>query len=163
MPEPWWSPLAAEMLEEWVCFGGRKVERAFEWGSGGSTHWLLDISDKVVTVEHDAKWADKIESMNDPRVTLLFRSLGSGYEGAIDTFEDASFDLISIDGRRRVACFRHALPKLKPGGILVFDDVQRGRYAQAMVRIERERWLRASFMGGPQSEGDRVTLVAVKP
>jgi hypothetical protein len=48
---------------------------------------------------------------------------------AIDEFDDGYFDLISIDGKGRVGCLFHAIPKLRPGGCLVLDDSNRSEYA----------------------------------
>ena len=42
---------------------------------------------------------------------------------------DASLDLVVVDGRARVECARRAMPKVKPGGLLLLDDTSRERYA----------------------------------
>jgi len=44
------------------------------------------------------------------------------YMAAIDQYPDDHFDCIIIDGRARVACLLHALPKLSKNGIIIFDD-----------------------------------------
>ncbi len=50
------------------------------------------------------------------------------YYSYIDQFPDASFDFIIVDGRARVECAQHAIPKLKPGGMLILDNAERLRY-----------------------------------
>jgi hypothetical protein len=54
------------------------------------------------------------------------------YVQSIDMYPDHSFDVISIDGRARTACFRHALPKLKVGGYLIWDNTDRPEYQQGL-------------------------------
>lgn len=43
-----------------------------------------------------------------------------------------SFDLVVVDGRARVECLRRALPHVASDGLIVFDDVERPRYADAL-------------------------------
>ena len=48
--------------------------------------------------------------------------------------EAGTFDLVSIDGRARVACFPRALQLLKPhGGVLVLDNAERPYYRWGLV------------------------------
>ena len=46
---------------------------------------------------------------------------------------DGTFDLVVVDGRARNACFHRAVPRLAPGGVLVFDNVDRQRYRDAIA------------------------------
>lgn len=50
------------------------------------------------------------------------------YYSYIDQFPDASFDFVIVDGRARVECAQHSLPKLKSGGMLILDNAERLRY-----------------------------------
>ncbi|MBX2954892.1 MAG: class I SAM-dependent methyltransferase [Cyclobacteriaceae bacterium] len=52
----------------------------------------------------------------------------TAYYSYIDQYPDASFDFIIVDGRARVECAQHAIPKLKPGGMLILDNAERVRY-----------------------------------
>ncbi len=47
-----------------------------------------------------------------------------------DSFPDEHFDCVIIDGRERVCCALHAIPKLKRGGYLILDDSMRPKYQQ---------------------------------
>lgn len=40
-------------------------------------------------------------------------------------FPNEYFDLILIDGRVRMNCLKNATPKLKVGGVLIFDNSDR--------------------------------------
>lgn len=55
----------------------------------------------------------------------------TAYYSYIDQYPDASFDFIIVDGRARVECAQHAIPKLKPGGMLILDNAERLRYRVA--------------------------------
>lgn len=52
------------------------------------------------------------------------------YIAAIDGFEDQYFDVIAIDGRKRLGCLLHGVSKLKAGGVVLLDDSNRPRYSQ---------------------------------
>ena len=55
------------------------------------------------------------------------------YVKSIDSFPDASFDLVIVDGRARSSCVHHGLPKVRPGGWLLLDDSNRPDYADAVA------------------------------
>jgi len=69
------------------------------------------------------------------------------YVEAIDAHPDSSFDLILIDGRARPACFKHALPKLKIGGVILWDDTNRPSYALALAHTPGN--FRIKHLAGP--------------
>lgn len=50
------------------------------------------------------------------------------YVKCIDQYEDNSFDLVSVDGRSRPSCIKHAIPKIKKGGYLLLDNSDRSYY-----------------------------------
>ena len=53
------------------------------------------------------------------------------YMSSIDSYPDHHFDCIIIDGRERIGCLLHSLPKLAENGIIIFDDSARDRYQEA--------------------------------
>ena len=55
----------------------------------------------------------------------------STYVAAIDGV-DGAFDVIVIDGRAREACLQRAVTRLAPDGLIVFDNVDRQRYRDAI-------------------------------
>lgn len=71
------------------------------------------------------------------------------YASAIDRFAPGHFDIIMVDGAARSACLKHAEPKLKEGGYLIWDNSNRphvNEYTQKLF----EQWDRAVFWGlGP--------------
>lgn len=133
--------------------------KAFEWGCGGSTLWLSQRTESVVTLEHDKEWVEQTQAELDKygiqNVELVLRELDRGYVEYIDRFPDEFFDLIMVDGRRRSDCLGHAIPKLKCGGALVLDNSERAQYQKAMGPLEH--WLRLDWDSG-YSEGWSTTV-----
>ena len=62
--------------------------KSFEWGSGGSTLWLSQRTESVVTLEHDREWIEKTQAELDKygitNVSLVWRSLDHGYVDFIE-------------------------------------------------------------------------------
>lgn len=159
---PWFVHCSIEFLEgriqpDWVCF---------EWGSGGSTVWLAELARQVVSIEHNKEWYDttnewlKQYGLEDKAIVNL-RELGNGYADYILKYPDAYFDLIEIDGRERALCLKYALPKLKPGGILVIDNSEREQYQASMNEAGIKKWEHVDFFSG-HSDG-WTTSVYFKP
>lgn len=146
---PWWTFKSADRVEAYLRT--RPRARVFEWGSGASTHWLSRRAGEIISVEHDAQWAESMLHSLPPGIELKVveptasasggvRSAKPGFEGldftdyvgAIDGVE-GDFDLIVIDGRAREACLERSVDRLAPGGLIVFDNVDRARYVDAIA------------------------------
>jgi hypothetical protein len=146
---PWWTFESADLVAAHLA--ERPGARVFEWGSGASTAWLSRRAAEVVAVEHDAEWADQVRPLTGPGVQVLTvppvpasarstaRSRKPGFEGldfgayvaAVDD-QDGVFDLVVIDGRAREACLARAVHRLAEDGLIVFDNVDRRRYRDAI-------------------------------
>jgi hypothetical protein len=142
--QPWWSRKALDYVADTV----RGAAQVFEYGSGGSTLWLLDLGCKVVSVEHDELWFQEVARTGAGASVLLRPPSARGLiasdaaEGFFDTYVSAicdqsnrSLDLVIVDGRARVECVRAALPKIKSGGMLLLDDSDRPRYSEAFQLV----------------------------
>jgi hypothetical protein len=156
---PWWTFDAADEVAAFLR--ERPSARVFEWGSGASTVWLGARAGSVVTVEHDAAWSAHIAGSLPANATLLLREprpspapvVGSAkaghtgldfadYVSAIDA-TDGDYDLVVVDGRAREACLERAVGRLRPGGLVVVDNVERRRYRDAIARSGAPvRWTR---------------------
>ena len=148
---PWWTFRATDQVADFLA--ARPGARVFEWGSGASTAWLSRRAGSVTSVEHDAAWADIVRPVlaenADVRVVEPKPAHGvpgeelsqkPGFEGLdfaayVAAVDDVAgqFDLVVVDGRARGACFRRAISRLAPGGVLVFDNVDRQRYRDAIA------------------------------
>ncbi|WP_134742028.1 class I SAM-dependent methyltransferase [Nocardioides sp. 503] len=148
---PWWTFAASDRVETFLA--ARPEARVVEWGSGASTAWLSRRAGSVTSVEHDASWAEIVRPVlpanASVRVVAPVPATGAagqalsgkpGFEGldfaeyvaALDDL-DGPFDLVVVDGRAREACFTRAVVRLAPGGMLVFDNVDRERYRAAIA------------------------------
>lgn len=148
---PWWTFEASDRVAAFL--DGRPGARVFEWGSGASTVWLSRRAGTVTSVEHDAAWAQIVEPVlpHNAEVHVVEPVAASGapgqelsekagfegldfadYVAAVDE-TSGLFDLVVVDGRARNACFHRAINRLSPDGVLVFDNVDRERYREAIA------------------------------
>ena len=163
-PIPWMNYRVINYL---VSQGLVQNKKIFEFGSGSSTHFWLKIgASEVISVEHD----EKFYQQNSPSLSSkcqyllippqisekpeLYSEYDSfeykgynfrNYVNKIDDFEDEYFDLIVIDGRARSACLSKSIKKLKKGGVIIFDNANRLRYAPALQKLEG--WETKTFIG----------------
>ena len=150
---PWWTYHAIDRVDDFLR--ARSNASVFEFGSGASTIWLARRAGAVHSVEHDRSWFDLMQSRiapyphiqlsfapadEVPSADQLFHSRKEGHEG--ESFEDyvaaitstgQTYDLIVIDGRARPACLRIAQHCLSQGGMIIFDNTKRKRYATAIA------------------------------
>lgn len=119
--DPWWTAQAVALLDSLL----RRTDHCFEWGSGRSTAWLAQRTASVVSVEHDPAWhremAPKLAGL--PATVHLVPAEEQAYVAPID--DQADLDLVVVDGLFRDACTDAALDRLRPGGLLVIDNVER--------------------------------------
>jgi hypothetical protein len=159
---PWLPFRLIDELEAVVSSGSR----VFEYGGGGSTLWFLDRGAVVATVEHHQGWAAVLQrSIGSDDWTLLAPSLADGsaeYVDAISSYPDDWFDVVVVDGRARARCVARALPKVKPGGLLLVDDIHRKKYAARAVRDAG--WPRRDVIGfAPAKLSLGCTAVLTRP
>ncbi|GGD18301.1 class I SAM-dependent methyltransferase [Nocardioides daphniae] len=147
---PWWTFAAVDEVERHLAATPRA--RVLEWGSGASTVWLAARAAEVVAIEHDPAWADAMRPHLPDNATVrtvasvpsAHPAVGSrkpgferqdftAYVAAADDVP-GEFDLVVVDGRAREACLAAALPRLAPGGMVVFDNVDRRRYRDAIAQ-----------------------------
>jgi hypothetical protein len=151
--QPWIVLFSIPFLKKNVT----KKSIVFEYGSGGSTVFFAERADKVISVEHDSSWYEKLSSniqtkknielvlitpslqnpeVRDPSSGDSYISSADAYNGYsffkyasyIDKYPDNHFDVILIDGRARPSCLKHAVPKIKKGGYIILDDADREYY-----------------------------------
>jgi hypothetical protein len=138
--------------------------RVFEFGGGGSTLFFLDCGAEVLTVEHDPSWMGRLEELAGTRTwSGLLQPLDDpdAYVASITEHPDDYFDVVVVDGRERARCALAALSKVRPGGWLVFDDVDRERYVEGLQKVQ---WPRRDYIGfAPAKPSLAFTSVFEKP
>jgi hypothetical protein len=150
--QPWWPRPVLALVASRISPGAD----VFEYGSGGSTHWLTSLGAKVTSVEHDPQWYDTVAGwaanviLRQPTAEGAIRSASApgfydDYVATIRDYPKESFDLVVIDGRARVACGLAAMHYVKPGGMLLLDDSQRPRYQPLCDALQG--WVRTDVRG----------------
>ncbi len=144
--QPWLTRQAVEILESNMPVGGVGIE----WGSGRSTVWLAKRLAHLVSVEHNPSWFSdvtkklatesltnvdyRLVEVRERAAPLLPAGVGPNqgegartfglkeYYGVAHELPDRSMDLVLVDGCIREQCLLAAIPKVKPGGVLIFDN-----------------------------------------
>jgi hypothetical protein len=135
---PWLTAEATRRLDDWLL----PTHVGIEWGSGRSTIWFAQRVKYLVSVEHHAGWhaavSDSLEKAGLHSVDYrlhpceperietpewIAAMFASDYVRAVDTFGPQSIDFALVDGMYRSACALAVLPKLRPGGRLIVDNV----------------------------------------
>jgi predicted O-methyltransferase YrrM len=129
--DPWLTPEANRLLSSLL----RPSDRGAEFGSGRSTLWFAERVAHLTSVEHDPHWYDivsrqlserklaNVDYRLEPRDAPEEHGGRSGYARAALRFPDASVDFTLIDGAYRDHTASYMLAKLRPGGLLIIDNV----------------------------------------
>jgi len=130
---PWLTRAANQILASYL----RESDVGLEFGSGRSTVWFAKRTQHLTTIEHDAIWYDRIgrllsvSAVHNVDYHLLPKEVSddrgdeAAYVRIVDRFEANSLDFILVDGVYRDFCALRALAKIRPGGVLVIDNVNR--------------------------------------
>jgi hypothetical protein len=141
-PIPWFTYPAIDFLDSVV----RPDWTVFEWGSGNSTLWWAARTAHVVSVEDDAAWYAEVVKQVRPNSRSLFKQ-GRDYFEALRAYPDAAFDVIVIDGSSRNDCALVAPDKLKPGGLIVFDNADSQEFDAGQQFLIDQGYYRIDFWG----------------
>lgn len=155
---PWLTFRAIDYLNKFL----KQEHAVYEFGGGGSSLFFASRTARVITVEHDYRWFEKLSLLTakysgwvcflcepvlsecsecvDPSNPYDYASTDNAYlkhdfkkyAQSIDFYPDAFFDVVCVDGRARPSCLMHSIKKVKKGGLLVLDNAERKEYAQSM-------------------------------
>jgi len=147
-PQPWLAAEAVAHLERALT----SRSHVLEFGAGNSSVWLAERCGQLVSVESALPWAALLvralkgadhvsvihvppdETPHPPFRGARGKSYRAYVEAGVSAVADelgGRLDLLLVDGRARVACIRACAPLVRPGGLLVLDNADRPRYAQA--------------------------------
>ena len=130
---PWLTPDAIDLLGSML----RPSDVGAEFGSGRSTLWLARRCAHLASVEHDKAWHSKVaQTLARAGITNVdyrchppdkpdAEGGESAYAGAAQLLSDESIDFALVDGVYRDHVTMFLLPKIKVGGILIIDNVNR--------------------------------------
>ena len=128
---PWLTRSANEILDSYLT----KSDVGLEFGSGRSTIWFAKHSAHLTSIEHDEIWEKNVremllkENINNVEYIVLPKDAednsgnDSAYVRVIDKWDADSLDFCLVDGVYRGHCVRNVIEKLRPGGLLVIDNV----------------------------------------
>jgi predicted O-methyltransferase YrrM len=129
--------------------------RGLEAGAGASTVWFAERCAHLISIEHDALWAARVQESLAKRglaqrvdlrlCSKTLRGASLAYVGTIENQPDQSLDFVLIDGKRRDACALAAVSKVRPGGLLVVDDIHRYIAAEQPSRTPYARKTNNAF------------------
>jgi predicted O-methyltransferase YrrM len=129
--EPWITPEAIRMLDSMLL----PSDHGLEFGSGRSTIWFAKRVCSLTSVEHSADWYAMIsgqlkeQDLGNVKYILAARNEPeergdtSEYARTAMAFATSSLDFVLIDGAYRGHTAKYALPRIKPGGVLIIDNV----------------------------------------
>lgn len=143
-PIPWVTYSFIDFIAERI----KKEHTVFEFGSGNSTLYYAKRALKVVSVEHDKAWFDKISASKPVNSEMIFCELQKGGDySKMPASRGLQFDIIIVDGRDRVNCCYQSLAALTDSGVVVLDDSEREKYAEAISFFKKEGFKELSFSG----------------
>ena len=130
---PWLTPEAIRLLDSIL----RPSDIGAEFGSGRSTLWLARRCAHLTSVEHDEAWhatvsatlavegISHVDYQCHPRDEPDASGDRSAYAQVAQFLGDESIDFALVDGLYRDYVTLFLLPKIRPGGMLIIDNVNR--------------------------------------
>ncbi len=128
---PWLARTANEILAS--CL--KESDIGIEFGSGRSTIWTAKRIKHLTSVEHDESWYRKVQKMiiDNELDNISFhhfhedkefnQASDTAYVKIIEQFEPNSLDFALVDGIYRDYCAFNLISRIRPGGMLIIDNV----------------------------------------
>jgi len=143
-PIPWVTYSFIDFIRDRIT----KEHSVFEFGSGNSTLFYARLAAKVVSVEHDRDWFNRISAAKPVNTEMIFCSLvPDGDYCRSPLSSDRKFDVIIVDGRDRVNCCMQAVAALTDKGVIVLDDSERQSYQPAIQSLLSMGFRQLPFTG----------------
>lgn len=143
-PIPW-------LTYPFIDFVDKRLEKkfeVFEFGSGNSTLYYAGKVASVKSIENDKFWYEKIKNSMPQNCELFFCELETNGEYCRYAAKTGGkYDIVVVDGRDRVNCCKNSINSLKPDGVLILDDANRPKYAEALSFMEASGFKRLDFWG----------------
>ncbi len=141
-PLPWMSYaavalLAAKASADWDVF---------EFGAGYSTLWWGKRCQTVVSCEHNVAWSQLLLPQLPANCSLISLPLDEEYPHAARRTR-RRYDVVVVDGRKRVRCALAAKDCLTERGVMVWDDTERAYYQDGLARLVAEGFRRIDLVG----------------
>jgi hypothetical protein len=127
---PWLTPDIIKILDGWLL----PKDVGLEFGSGRSTIWFAQRVGHLTSVEDNPEWYSIVKNRIQKgyaNVDYLFHqssssnAVNSGYVDVARQMRELSLDFCLVDGNLRDHCALSSLDKIRSGGILIIDNVER--------------------------------------
>jgi len=116
-PVPWWTYPARLWLADHLAALPAAPGACLELGAGSSTSWLARRFERVVSVEHDERWFQRVRAER-PRNVEIRRVDAADLDGYLAAFgEREHWDLVVVDGLHRAAALARAVAQLDDRGL----------------------------------------------
>lgn len=126
---PWFTYPAIEYLSQWDLSG----KTVFEFGAGNSTIFWCRQGARVVSVESNRAWYERVRPRLAANAELHLVEETARYAARLME-GPGLFDVIVVDGIERRACCAAALQKLRPGGVIILDNSDWHHHCAALLR-----------------------------
>ena len=145
-PIPWMTYCFIDFIEPKLS----KELKVFEYGCGNSSLWWSKKVNSVMACEHDTNWFNKMTNKTNDIFSVINRSIeNSAYAKSIEETND-TYDIVVIDGVDRVNCAKHSIERLKPSGVVIWDNSDREEYQEGYDFLIKQGFKRLDFSGlGP--------------
>lgn len=113
--------------------------RILEWGPGNSTELMHKLCPDALidSLEHDSKWyQDQSKKLADAKSVNIRHITGDDY--VLWPLDQEKYNLVFVDGRRRVECLKVAGECLAPGGVIVLHDAERPYYNPGIKHLKEQ-------------------------
>lgn len=143
-PIPWVTYSFIDFIKSRI----HKNHSIFEFGLGNSTLFYASKAKKVVSVEHNKIWFDKISASKPVNAEMIFCevTVNGAYCRTPQTLSE-KFNIIIVDGRDRINCCKNCLDALEEDGVIILDNTEREHYAEAFSFLESNGFRNISFTG----------------
>lgn len=159
-PIPWTTYSYIDFIDERL----RKNMCVFEYGCGYSTLFYANKVGEVHGVEHNPDWYVRIKEQMPPKVKLYHFPTDNPSYVEIAGNNPQAYDIIVVDGRKRVDCLKACIPGLKPEGVIVLDDSERKLYREGKDFLKEEGFKHIDFWGiAPGEFVRKCTTIFYRP
>jgi len=143
-PIPWLSYPVISFLSERL----NTNMLLFEYGSGNSTIYYSQRVKKVIAVEHNKVWIDKIKNRLNNNAEIIFKEIDEdGDYCRTIKFTGEKYHVIIIDAEDRVNCIKNCHDNLTEDGVIILDDSDRDEYAGGIKYLFEKAFKQITLWG----------------
>ncbi|HPX60579.1 MAG TPA: group 1 glycosyl transferase [Deltaproteobacteria bacterium] len=141
-PIPWYTYPAIDFLDDLTM----ENWCVFEWGSGNSTRWWGARVKSIVSIEDNLDWYREVKEQIPSNVRLYYME-NPEYHECILAYQQHSFDAIIIDGSCRNQAALNSIGRLRPNGIIIFDNSDNPEFNSSQQTLCEAGFYRIDFWG----------------